>query len=85
MFVSTPSSDRTGERVVESRERLRAVGAACDDLGDHRVVVAMPTRLPVSTADRCAPSGAGAHDSTAPVAGRKPRAGLSAYTRASIA
>ena len=33
------------------RERRGAVGAACDDLGDHGVVVRAVTRLPVSTAE----------------------------------
>ena len=68
---------RLGERGVEPRERLRAVGAVRDDLRDHRVVVgrddaagldrgsrcARPSRRPPDAARRRSPAGSRARGS----------------------
>ena len=78
MFVSSAEHDGVRECVVEGGERLGAIRSVGDDLRDHRVVVGLVTRLPVSTAESVRTPGAGTHASTGPIAGRKPRAGVSA-------
>ena len=70
--------DGVGERGVESRERLGAVGAVRDHLRDHRVVVGGDDRAGLDRGIRAHVVGGPARRSTSPVAGRKPRSGLSA-------
>ena len=78
---------RVGERAAQPRQRLVAVAAPGDDLGDHRVELGAGwRRLRRRRCRRARPGPSGSRSSAIrPGAGAKPSAGSSAFRRASMA
>jgi hypothetical protein len=83
--AGTPSLDQVAERAVEARDRLAAVAAVSDELGEHQVESGGRSSPPRSGVE-AVPSPVGSRNRRiVPVAGTKPCSGTSAQIRHSIA